>query len=199
MNIQRTPNLFKAASIAAAFILAMMPGLSDRFAAHAQESKASPPARAGAPRAGAGALQANTPHTTSPVRVDRTKVSGLGLDPSPMSFDPTRAMSMTTQYADDQLSVRIMESNSLQPGSSTCLKMEDFPSDAVITVLNGRLALTDSKGLRQEFIAGDSVILPKGFTGTWEDFGVYRHLIVMGAGAPPKLQPCSAAKDDHAK
>ena len=39
--------------------------------------------------------------------------------------------------------------------------------------------LTDADGATQEFIAGESPIIPKGFTGTWKMVGNYRELVVI--------------------
>ena len=46
-------------------------------------------------------------------------------------------------------------------------------------VLNGKLILTDANGKVQEFVAGDSPMVPKGFTGTWQMLGNYCELIVV--------------------
>ena len=46
-------------------------------------------------------------------------------------------------------------------------------------VLNGKLILTDANGKVQEVVAGDSLMVPKGFTGTWQMLGNYRELIVV--------------------
>jgi uncharacterized cupin superfamily protein len=54
-----------------------------------------------------------------------------------------------------------------------------FPVDEYVLVLNGKLILTDANGKVQEFVAGDSLMVPKGFTGTWQMLGNYRELIVV--------------------
>ena len=46
-------------------------------------------------------------------------------------------------------------------------------------VLSGKLILTDADGQMQEFVAGDLLMVPKGFTGTWQMLGNYRELIVV--------------------
>jgi uncharacterized cupin superfamily protein len=48
-----------------------------------------------------------------------------------------------------------------------------------VLVLNGKLILTDANGKVQGFVAGDSLMVPKGFTGTWQMLGNYRELIVV--------------------
>ena len=51
--------------------------------------------------------------------------------------------------------------------------------DEYVMVLSGKLILTDADGQVQEFVAGDSLMVPKGFTGTRQMLGNYRELIVV--------------------
>ena len=46
-------------------------------------------------------------------------------------------------------------------------------------MLSGKSVLTDETGNAQTFKAGDLFVVPRGFTGVWEEFGVYRELIVI--------------------
>ncbi len=46
-------------------------------------------------------------------------------------------------------------------------------------VVSGKLILTDGAGRVQEFVAGESVVVPKGFTGIWKMEGNYRELIAI--------------------
>lgn len=46
-------------------------------------------------------------------------------------------------------------------------------------MLSGKLILTAADGESQEFVAGDTFVVPKGFTGTWQMLGNYRELIVI--------------------
>ncbi len=56
---------------------------------------------------------------------------------------------------------------------------EPFLYDEFVTVLSGKAILTPAGGVPQEFITGDSFVIPKGFHGTWQMFGNYRELIVV--------------------
>ena len=47
------------------------------------------------------------------------------------------------------------------------------------TVLSGRVALTDPDGSVQEFGAGDSYIVPKGFEGRFEVLETLRKIYVL--------------------
>ncbi len=48
-----------------------------------------------------------------------------------------------------------------------------------VLVVSGALILTADGGSPQKFVAGESVLVPKGFTGTWEMQGEFRELVVM--------------------
>ena len=54
--------------------------------------------------------------------------------------------------------------------------------DEFIHVLDGSLILTDKNGHAQRFDAGEFLVMPKGFCGTWETLGNYRELVVIEAG-----------------
>jgi uncharacterized cupin superfamily protein len=56
---------------------------------------------------------------------------------------------------------------------------EAFLFDEFVTVLSGTLILTATNGEPQEFTAGDSLVVPKGFTGTWQMLGNYRELVAI--------------------
>jgi uncharacterized cupin superfamily protein len=45
--------------------------------------------------------------------------------------------------------------------------------------LNGGLVLTEQNGRVQEFRPGDALVVPKGYTGTWEQLGTYRELALI--------------------
>ena len=46
-------------------------------------------------------------------------------------------------------------------------------------MLSGKLILTEPSGTRHEYLPGDSLVLPIGYTGTWEMQGNYRELVVL--------------------
>jgi uncharacterized cupin superfamily protein len=46
-------------------------------------------------------------------------------------------------------------------------------------VLSGKLILTEPNGTAHEYRPGDSLVLPAGYTGTWEMQGNYRELVVV--------------------
>src|SRR5690606_27673369 len=63
------------------------------------------------------------------------------------------------------------------------LQGKGMPYDEFVHVLEGTLILTDSNGRTREFNAGDFLLIPKGFTGTWETRGKFRELIVVERNA----------------
>ena len=54
-----------------------------------------------------------------------------------------------------------------------------FPYDEFIHVLEGELVLTPVNGTKQTFKAGDSVLLPKGWMGTWDMTEHFREMVVV--------------------
>ena len=56
---------------------------------------------------------------------------------------------------------------------------EPFPHDEYIYVLSGELILTDTAGVERTYAAGDSLVIPKGFTGIWQTRGIFRELVVI--------------------
>ena len=116
----------------------------------------------------------------SPVRLDQDLVSGVGLDEVPW-FDDSVKAKWNFLFTGKELSVSVFES-ALKDGSerlTTNSRVKDYPWDQFVVVLSGKSVLTDSAGIAQTFNAGDYFVVPKGFSGTWESFGVYRELIVV--------------------
>lgn len=59
------------------------------------------------------------------------------------------------------------------------LRLRDYSIDEFVTVVSGTLILTPEGGSPQQFDAGESVLVPKGFTGTWEMQGNFREMVVI--------------------
>ncbi len=58
-----------------------------------------------------------------------------------------------------------------------------FPYDEFVWVLDGELTLTDVDGRTETYVAGDTLLVPKGFKGMWEMRGDYRELVVIETNA----------------
>lgn len=63
------------------------------------------------------------------------------------------------------------------------LRGTGMPYNEFVHVLAGSLVLTDSNGRAQEFREGDFLVIPQGFTGTWETKGVFRELVFITRAA----------------
>ena len=81
-------------------------------------------------------------------------------------------------YRGDQLIMEVYEDD-----AATFNFGKPTPYDEFVQVLSGKLILTGSDGVAQEFIAGDTLVVPKGFSGTWKMLGNYRELVVIERGA----------------
>jgi len=78
----------------------------------------------------------------------------------------------------EQLIAEIYEDN-----AATFDNSEPFTFDEFVLILSGKLILTGPDGVSQEYVAGDSLVVPKGFTGTWKMLGDYRELVIIERGA----------------
>jgi len=54
-----------------------------------------------------------------------------------------------------------------------------FPYDEYVLVIEGEVILTSTSGERQRYGVGDSFVVPKGWTGTWDMPVKYREKIVV--------------------
>jgi len=113
---------------------------------------------------------------TSPIRLEalKTPYSEMATDfplwPKENIISGVSEHRYKTFYSND-ITVEIYEAKPLT------LRIKDFPIDEFVTVVSGKLILTTEGGKPQHFEVGDSVLVPKGFTGTWEMQGKYRELI----------------------
>lgn len=67
-------------------------------------------------------------------------------------------------YADDEVKIRAGE---------------PFPHDEFIYILSGELRLTGADGIERHYAAGDTLVIPKGFTGIWHQSANFRELVVI--------------------
>lgn len=118
--------------------------------------------------------------SVSPVRLDRDKMAGLGLTAIPpdaykdILVAGQLSMRVATLFAGKELRASIFESTPAKTNHRT----RPTDGDEFVWVLSGKLILTEPNGTVQEFRPGDSVVLPLGYTGTWEMQGDYRELAV---------------------
>jgi hypothetical protein len=117
----------------------------------------------------------------APVRLDADKMAGLGLTAIPpdayadILVAGELNMRVATLFEGDELRVSVFESTA----ATTDHRTRPTDIDEFVTVLSGKLILTEPNGTAHEFLPGDSLVLPVGYTGTWEMQGNYRELVVL--------------------
>jgi uncharacterized cupin superfamily protein len=82
---------------------------------------------------------------------------------------------VSSLFEGTELSVSIFESTPARTNHRT--RPTDI--DEFVYVLSGKLVLTEPDGSVSEFTAGQGLVLPVGYTGTWEMQGNYRELVVV--------------------
>jgi hypothetical protein len=127
---------------------------------------------------GTAALADDSP---APVRLDRDKIAGLDLTAIPpdayqdILVAGELNMRVATLFEGKELRVSIFESTPAKTDHRT----RPTDVDEFVYVLSGKLILTEPDGTRHEYAPGDSLVLPVGYTGTWEMQGNYRELVVL--------------------
>ncbi len=131
--------------------------------------------------------QAKAPTVLVPVRMSPDKLAGVDL-PAGAPFIPPEAVLEGSHrprgdilYRGEELVMEVYEDD-----PATFAIADPFPFDEYVMVLSGKLILTDAGGQVHEFVAGDSLVVPKGFTGTWKMLGNYRELVAIGRAAYDK-------------
>jgi uncharacterized cupin superfamily protein len=117
----------------------------------------------------------------APVRLDKDKIAGLGLTAIPpdayqeILVAGELNMRVASLFEGQELRVSIFESTPAKTDHRT----RPTDVDEFVYVLSGKLILTEPSGTRHEYVPGDSLVLPIGYTGTWEMQGNYRELVVL--------------------
>ena len=119
--------------------------------------------------------------SSSPVRLDPDKMAGLGLTAIPpdaysdILVAGELNMRVASLFEGTELRVSIFESTPAKTDHRT----RPTEVDEFVYVLSGKLILTEPDGTVQEFTPGQALVLPVGYTGTWEMQGNYRELVVL--------------------
>jgi uncharacterized cupin superfamily protein len=117
----------------------------------------------------------------APVRLDADKMAGLGLTSIPpdayqeILVGGELNMRVATLFEGKELRVSVFESTPAKTDHRT----RPTDVDEFVYVLSGKLILTEPDGTAHEYLPGDSLVLPIGYTGTWEMQGNYRELVVL--------------------
>jgi uncharacterized cupin superfamily protein len=128
-----------------------------------------------------GLVQAADSESPAPVRLDPDKIAGLNLTSIPpdayqdILVGGELNMNVATLFEGKELRVSIFESTPAKTDHRT----RPTDVDEFVYVLSGKLILTEPNGTAHEFVPGQSLVLPVGFTGTWEMQGNYRELVVL--------------------
>ncbi len=133
-----------------------------------------------------GSAKVTAQDNTSPVRLDRDKIAGIGLTAIPPdSYKDILVagqlnMKVATLFSGKELNVSIFECTPAKTDHRT--RAND--SDEFVYVLSGKLILTEPSGTVHQYQPGDSLVLPVGYTGTWEMQGNYREIAITAKKAP---------------
>jgi uncharacterized cupin superfamily protein len=117
----------------------------------------------------------------APVRLDADKMAGLNLTAIPADaysdilVDGELNMRVSSLFEGKELAVSIFESTAAKTDHRT----RPTEVDEFVYVLSGKLILTEPDGTVHEFVPGQALVLPVGYTGTWEMQGNYRELVVL--------------------
>jgi uncharacterized cupin superfamily protein len=133
---------------------------------------------------GEGMKEVKVQTAPSPVRLNPDKLAGVDLTAGEPFIAPEDVLEGHHRprgemlYRGKELTMEIYED---EPASFAI--NQPFPFDEYVLVLSGKLILTDAGGQVHEFVAGDSLVVPKGFTGIWKMLGNYRELVAIGTAA----------------
>ena len=124
---------------------------------------------------------AGAQEAVSPVRMDPDKMAGLELTSIPndgfidILVEGELEFEIASLFDGEELRAVVVESTP----AKTDHRNRPLEYDEFVLVLNGKLVLTEPDGTVHEFTPGDALIVPKGYTGTWEQQGSYRELAVI--------------------
>lgn len=116
----------------------------------------------------------------SPVRMDPDKMAGLDLTATgggayeDILVEGELKFRVATLFAGEELRVSVFESTP----ATTDHRTRPLDVDEFVLVLSGKLILTEPDGTRHEFTPGNTVVLPRGYTGKWTMEGNYRELAI---------------------
>ncbi len=120
----------------------------------------------------------------TPTRMNPDKIAGLGLEEEEPFIPPEDILEGAHKpkaevlFRGDELVVEVYEDK-----AGTFAIPQPFPYDEFVMVVSGKLTLTDAADRVQEFVAGESLVVPKGFTGIWKMEGNYRELVAIERAA----------------
>ena len=134
---------------------------------------------------GSGAALAQEQESPAPVRMDPEAMAGLNLTPIPndafldILVEGELEFEVARLFSGEELTAVVIESTP----AKTSHRDKPLDYDEFVLVLNGKLVLTELDGTVHEFTPGEAFVVPKGYRGTWEQFGDYRELAIISSQA----------------
>lgn len=114
--------------------------------------------------------QKNEGEVIKPILVDKSALSGIGLDKIVLKDEPDKDFYQRRIYWGDDIGVFVVSTE------SWVNRMDNFPFDEYIFMYNGEVEVRPDRGNVQQFYSGDHFWAPKGYTGEWEiKAGDYLH------------------------
>ena len=116
-----------------------------------------------------------------PIAMDRSYLEGKGLVAEDRAkYDgyvdsETESQSSSHLFHQGKIRVSVIEAGPAK------VRIEGLPYDEFVHILEGRLILTLDDGRAFEFEQGDSLVVLKGYVGTWHMPERYRELVVIDA------------------
>jgi uncharacterized cupin superfamily protein len=116
---------------------------------------------------------------TSPVRLPEDKLAGINLGefaPWPDDIILSGVSEHTfSELFSGEIVIGVYQSKPIKLAIRS-----PWPFDELVVVLQGELRLQESSAEQAvHYPAGSMLVVPRGFTGTWEMVGEYRELFVM--------------------
>ncbi len=115
--------------------------------------------------------------TTTPADGSRSTSPGAPLPERVLEGRPTNATASYYQSRDGGLDAGVWTS---EPGLWRC----DYVADEASCVLEGVVELTPDGGAPRRYAAGATLVVPRGFVGTWRVIEPVRKFYVSCAGSP---------------
>ncbi len=99
---------------------------------------------------------------SKPILIDKSALSGLGLQSVQLENEPNRKFFQRRLLRGVDLSVFIVSSESWST------QMNNFPIDEVVLMLNGKAKINPENGNQMTFQSNQFFFIPRGYTGSWE-------------------------------
>ena len=99
------------------------------------------------------------------VPIDKRMLSGLDLPQMQLDQDPDRQYFQKSVYQGEGLSVYLLSSE------TAANEIGNFPIEEFVYYMKGKAEIELEAGEKLEFLAGDYLFVPKGFSGVWTNHG----------------------------